>query len=437
MQATAWMQKADIRGAKGPDDNYEDEIVLSIAKKVKELNTNDKLQIVLTRENEKIVDLKKRVDFANSQNADLFISIHTNIATETDKNDKGMDIYISRANTKYYAENKILATILYNYFAQIHTVNDIKQRTRGIYVIDKSNCPAALIECGYLTNPKDLAYLKGEDGQEKIAKSILESIEQYFLQKEMPDWEERKKTVSDTTGPTIEFVRNRSTGKLEGTLNGKKIVGVYDYQPTNQLGFALEDSTRVLISKEQLEKLRKQYGKSLDELITNEPAQEAYQSIHRMEMAEIEKKAKEYTITSRAQQARITAQARKFEEKQRTKNAELQKQAIEYAANSQREQERIKELTEAFENTQKLENAEVERRAAENAIISRKEQARIKELTEAFEIKQKEEQAAIKKAAVDHQEKLKQQLRIIEEAQKKRTIDSTKVFGDQFPGDRN
>jgi len=74
------------------------------------------------------------------------------------------------------------------------------------------------VECGYLTDPNDLAFVKDESGQAQIAKSILQSIEQYFLQKEKPDWEQRKKTVSDTTRPVINFERNNLTGKMEVTM---------------------------------------------------------------------------------------------------------------------------------------------------------------------------------------------------------------------------
>jgi len=117
-----------------------------------------------------------------SQNADLLISLHVNTASKEETNTKGIDILYSAKNTKYLAENKILATILYNYFYQIHSVNDITQPTKGVYIIDASHCPSVLVECGYLTDPKDLAFVKDKSGQAQIAKSILQSIEQYFLQ---------------------------------------------------------------------------------------------------------------------------------------------------------------------------------------------------------------------------------------------------------------
>src|SRR6185436_10648736 len=57
---------------------HEDEIVLSIAQKIKELNANDNIKIVFTRPTEQTTDLHKRVDIAKEYNADLFISVHAN-----------------------------------------------------------------------------------------------------------------------------------------------------------------------------------------------------------------------------------------------------------------------------------------------------------------------------------------------------------------------
>ena len=255
-------------GATALDESHEDDIVLAIAKKIKELNTNDRLQIILTRENQNIVDLKKRIEFANSQKADLLISLHVNTASKEEMNTKGIDILYSAKNTKYLAENKILATILYNYFYQIRSVNDITQPKKGVYVIDASHCPSVLVECGYLTDPNDLAFVKGENGQAQIAKSILQAIEQYFLQKKMPGWEQRKRIVSDTTKPVITFNRNTVTGKMEGSYNGKKFDKMTDFDGQFAFVFNDDSGTMVMISKELTQALKKQYGTDLNELIT-------------------------------------------------------------------------------------------------------------------------------------------------------------------------
>src|SRR5947207_1623138 len=120
-----------------------------------------------------------------------------------------------------------------------------------------------------MSNDRDLAFMKDADDQEKIAKNILQSIEQYFLQKGMPDWEERKKTVSDTAMPVIKFNRNAATGKMEGSIEGKKIKEINIYIPTGQFVFIL-DGEIMMISEEETKILKKQYGKSIEELITKQ-----------------------------------------------------------------------------------------------------------------------------------------------------------------------
>lgn len=184
-------------GSIAPDGTRESVLTLALAKKVKALNQNDRINILLTRESEQDVDLRKRGDITNVNKADLFISIHTNYASSA--TESGFEVFIPRKNKKYYAENQILGNIFLNYLTNIYeTDNEIKQREEGIWVLDQSDCPAILVECGYISNQKDLAYVKDAANQEKIANSILQSIEQFAIQKELPDFEEKKKQVSDT-----------------------------------------------------------------------------------------------------------------------------------------------------------------------------------------------------------------------------------------------
>src|SRR4030095_2146868 len=232
-------------------------------------------------------DLKKRVEFSNTQNADLLISLHTNAASPQEKTTEGMDILYSGKNRKYYAENKILAAILSNNFHQIRPVNDITQSKNGIYVIDASHCPSVLVECGYLTDPNDLAFVQDENGQAQIAKSILQSIEQYFSQKEMPGWEQTKRIVPDSTKPIITINRNIVTGKMEGSYNGKKFDKMIDCD--GQFAFVFDDdsATMVMISKEQTTALKKQYGKDLDEVLTPNPQKREAERKEQHELKEL------------------------------------------------------------------------------------------------------------------------------------------------------
>jgi len=193
----------DDAGATAPDGTTEKDIALAIAKRVKAFNENSNINIVLTRESDLLPTLQSRTELSKNKNASLFISLHINTENKDNiKGKTGFEVYISKKNNSFYNENQLLGTILQNQFAKHFSVGDnIKQRENGIWVLDQSPCPAALIECGFLTNATDLAFIKDADNQDAMAKSILESINQYLLQKETFVVNEKKGTIVDTTKP--------------------------------------------------------------------------------------------------------------------------------------------------------------------------------------------------------------------------------------------
>lgn len=50
----------------------------------------------------------------------------------------------------------------------------------GIYLMRRSECPAALVECGFLSNPSDLEKLESENYRLKLASVMLSSYLQYI-----------------------------------------------------------------------------------------------------------------------------------------------------------------------------------------------------------------------------------------------------------------
>jgi len=49
-------------------------------------------------------------------------------------------------------------------------------RRARFVVVREARIPAALVECGFLTNARDLGVLRGESGRESIARGIYEGI---------------------------------------------------------------------------------------------------------------------------------------------------------------------------------------------------------------------------------------------------------------------
>jgi TonB-dependent SusC/RagA subfamily outer membrane receptor len=220
-------------GVTGSDGVLEKNIVLAIAQKVKLLNADDNLKIVLTRDADATIPLQDRTALSNNENADLFVSLHINAQAQKSESPNaasGIEVYIPAHNKTFYSENRILASILLNYFAQLYTVNgSIQHRDKKIWVLENTNCPSAMVELGYMNNNDDLHFIEQTDNQEKIAKAILQTIDQYFLQKGSDDWEERKKDVIDTVSALSQIAQKQGLKSNGAIVIGGKPGNSYSF----------------------------------------------------------------------------------------------------------------------------------------------------------------------------------------------------------------
>jgi N-acetylmuramoyl-L-alanine amidase len=177
------------------------------------------VKVVYTRSNDTFVELYKRGKIANEKGGKLFISIHCNSTPKRPTDASGFEVYLLRPgrtqeaiqiaarengviqyedNPKRYEkltdENFILVSMAHSsYMKYSEKFSDLLDKqfsknlefgSRGIkqagfYVLVGASMPSVLIETGFLTNRKDAAYLKSENGQMKIAESILGAINKY------------------------------------------------------------------------------------------------------------------------------------------------------------------------------------------------------------------------------------------------------------------
>ena len=196
----------DRTGAR-TENIYEDDLVLEIAKTVQEINSNDKIKILLARGNEQMISLKERIEFARKNNADLFISLHVN--AKVNGNDprnfsqkagtEGLEVYVSRKDPAYQAQSELLGSVMVKELSTLYVTNkDLLTRATGIWVLDHNVCPSVLIECGYLSDKEDRAFIIKKENQKLIAEKILNAIEVY--------------AASSTTGKNS--VSNESLAKI-------------------------------------------------------------------------------------------------------------------------------------------------------------------------------------------------------------------------------
>ena len=170
-------------GAIGKQGTKEKDITLKIAMKVRDYLLDKGAQVSMTRTNDKDVygpdatdaqELQARVDVAQANDADLFISIHCNASTNP--NIGGMTSYFF-PKTDY---DKVAAAAIQDELTKKFGLDDLGVRQANFYVNKRSSMPTVLVETAFLSNPKEEKLLRSNWFQNKMAKVIADGIEDYF-----------------------------------------------------------------------------------------------------------------------------------------------------------------------------------------------------------------------------------------------------------------
>lgn len=170
-------------GARSADEVREADISLAIVKKMEALNTNSSIRFVLTRSKNEFVPLQKRLQIANEVSADLFLSVHAD--NIPGKSTPANYVYITKlTDHPAYAESRFLASIMVEKL-KIKGMNSglISRTTKGVYVLDSSKIPAAIIMAGNMSSRNQISQLKSVAYQEEMAELFLNAIEVYLQQK--------------------------------------------------------------------------------------------------------------------------------------------------------------------------------------------------------------------------------------------------------------
>lgn len=160
---------------------YEKDIALKIAKKVtSKLSKHKDVQVIMSRTEDKYMSLLDRIDFANSQDVDLLVSVHLN--AETGGNSaSGLETYHRRNPVD---DSDKLAEIVQKTIVSYIDVRDRGVREENYDVIKAVKMPAILVECGFLTNPEEEKKLLTDKYQDQLADGITQGVLSYLDGKE-------------------------------------------------------------------------------------------------------------------------------------------------------------------------------------------------------------------------------------------------------------
>ncbi|MBD3879820.1 MAG: N-acetylmuramoyl-L-alanine amidase [Quinella sp. 1Q5] len=171
-------------GAIGPSGVTEKYVSLEVSLKARDLLTASGYQVVMTRTTDIDVaapgvsdatELQARVDKAPS-NAALFISVHCNAFSNGRAN--GMETYYAPTAV----QGARLARLLNEELERLGGLSNRGVKAARFYVMTHSQCPASLIELGFITNPHEERLLASDDYQQKLAQAITNAVNRYFNQ---------------------------------------------------------------------------------------------------------------------------------------------------------------------------------------------------------------------------------------------------------------
>jgi N-acetylmuramoyl-L-alanine amidase len=127
---------------------------------------------VMTRRKDRDLGLSARAKFANRLGADLFVSIHANGAA-TPKIE-GMEVFHYPGSTAgKMAASLVLARMKAAFPG--HKRRGVKEA--DFAVLRLTDMPAILVECEFITNPKQLRFLRKRANQEALAKAIADGVD--------------------------------------------------------------------------------------------------------------------------------------------------------------------------------------------------------------------------------------------------------------------
>ncbi|MEQ9305783.1 MAG: N-acetylmuramoyl-L-alanine amidase, partial [Marinoscillum sp.] len=145
-------------------------IVANISQKVRDkLSTSKNIKVILTRDGDDYLKLSERV--ANTESADLFLSLHVESHQQKDQK-SALAIYYDRNDLSVKAKN--IAQITSNEMQNCG--KDCKVGYSDYFVLVNSKCPAVMLNVGYLSNEEDAAYLSSDVGQDEIAEQVARAI---------------------------------------------------------------------------------------------------------------------------------------------------------------------------------------------------------------------------------------------------------------------
>ena len=168
-------------GKVGINQALEKDINLEIVKKLETILKERGVLVHLTRREDvlqgtQVEDLQKRVKAINELHPQIAVSVHQNSYPAEEV--KGAQVFYHTKSE----EGRSIAEILQKHLLAVDPENHRQAKGNGsYYLLNKTEVPTVIVECGFLSNYEEAEKLKTQEYQlhlaEKIADGIMETLQ--------------------------------------------------------------------------------------------------------------------------------------------------------------------------------------------------------------------------------------------------------------------
>ncbi len=160
-------------GAISAAGHYEKTVVLDVANALAELLRQRGVTVRMTRSSDVFIPLDDRAGLANRVGPDLFVSIHADAARN--RQAKGFTVYVPKREARGSRSHRAGQCVV-RQLASFAPSRGVRQHNKRLRVLEKTRCPAMLVELGFVSNPAEASLLNRRDYRDKLAAALAEAI---------------------------------------------------------------------------------------------------------------------------------------------------------------------------------------------------------------------------------------------------------------------
>ena len=207
-------------GASGPAGTHEKDVTLAIARALAaKLNARPGIHAVLTRDSDRLIDLRERFERARNAHADLFVSVHADSVRNhsitgasvytlsyhgasseaarrladrenatvlkggvslADVNPALASVLLDAAQSQIMGSSVEAADQVLGALVDVGAVRKKVVQHAGFMVLKSPDVPSMLVETAFISNPSEERKLRSATYQEQLARAIESGVVSYF-----------------------------------------------------------------------------------------------------------------------------------------------------------------------------------------------------------------------------------------------------------------